>query len=318
MISFGREELSLEKGKTNDWVLPNGIGGYASSTAIGMNTRKYHGLLIGADENLNRTLYLSKIEETLIIDGKEFPLSLNQYPDGVVHPEGHTYLERFDFSDIAKYVYNVNEVLVEKTILIVRGENTVVVNYKVLNAGGSEVKLLLRPLINIRDFHSNTKEEQEYAARKIGNGFFIGAPKPLFVISDICQYTEEPSTIYNMVYERELQRQTGELDNHFSPGYFIANPQKGEVNIIASTAEINFARVREKLAEEAQRKKRMIDNYYEKNSIPHDQFATALLLAADSFVIKKEGKSSILAGYHWFSEWTRDILISLPGIFLST
>ncbi len=318
MLSFGKEELSFEKGKTNDWVLANGIGGYASSTAIGLNTRKYHGLLIGSDENLNRTLYLSKLEETLLVGEEEFPLCVNQYKEGVVNPEGHKYIERFEFSDIVRYIYNAGGVRVDKTILVVHGENTVVVNYRIDTPAGLSVSLKLRPLVNIRDFHGNTHEMQDYAIRKIGNGFFVSRPKEFYMISDVAQYLEEPATYYDMFYEREKERGTGELDNHYSPGYFNLPEGKSEINIIASTHEINFERIKERLSAEAVRKSKMIGDYYKKTEIPKNNFATSLLLAADSFVVDCAGEKRIIAGYPWFSEWSRDSLVSLDGLLLSS
>ncbi|MEM2963328.1 MAG: amylo-alpha-1,6-glucosidase [Candidatus Anstonellales archaeon] len=318
MISFRSEDLLFEKGKTNDWLLSNRIGGYASSTIIGLNTRKYHGLLIGSDQNLTRTLYLSKIEDSAVIGEEEFPLSVNQYPEGVIHPDGHKRLRLFEFSDVAKFVYYVEGLEIQKTIMVVTGENTVVINYRLEGSRKPGSFLKLRPLINIRDVNSNTQREIDYSVKRIGNGFFVMRPKVLYVISDLASYKEEPLTYYNMVYERERERETGELDNHYSPGYFLCSCEKNEMNIIASTEEINFERIKKRLSQEAKRKIEMLERYYKETGFSKNVFATSLVLAADSFVIEREGKKAIIAGYHWFSEWSRDALLSLPGLLLST
>src|SRR3954470_155230 len=97
MIEFTREVCGdLERAQGREWLETNGLGGFASSSITGLNTRRYHGLLVAATRPpVGRLVLLSKLEETLVIDGRRFELSANQYPEGVVHPQGHKYLRRF-------------------------------------------------------------------------------------------------------------------------------------------------------------------------------------------------------------------------------
>ncbi len=109
----------------------DGLGGFASSTIIGLNTRRYHGLLIAATKPpVGRLVLLSKLEETLCIDGQAFDLSANRYP-GAVHPQGFRYLKQFRLDPFPVFTYEVEGIEIEKTVFMVHGENSTVVQYEV-------------------------------------------------------------------------------------------------------------------------------------------------------------------------------------------
>jgi predicted glycogen debranching enzyme len=124
----------LDQARKIEWLETNGLGGFSSSTVIGMNTRRYHGLLTAATKPpVGRLVLLSKIEETLVIDGRPYDFSANQYP-GAVHPQGHLYLKEFRLDPFPTFVYDVEGVEIEKRVFMVHGENTTVVEY---NTDGS-------------------------------------------------------------------------------------------------------------------------------------------------------------------------------------
>ena len=137
MIRFGREACSsLPDALTREWLETNGIGGFASSTIVGLNTRRYHGLLVAATRPpVARLVLLSKLEETLIVDGRRFELSANQYP-GAVHPQGYRFLTQFRLDPFPVFTYRIESLVLEKTVFAVHGENTTVVQYEVLGADG--------------------------------------------------------------------------------------------------------------------------------------------------------------------------------------
>ena len=140
-------DLNTPLGK--DCLETNGIGGLASATIVGLNTRRYHGLLVAATHPpVGRMVLLSKLEETLIVAGERFELAANQYPD-VVHPQGHLYLEEFRLDPFPIFVYQAGGVTIEKRVFLVQGENTAVVEYKLLTP--SPCQLEIRPLIAFRD-----------------------------------------------------------------------------------------------------------------------------------------------------------------------
>ena len=131
MIQFGQEACrSLESALRREWLETNGIGGFASSTIIGLNTRRYHGLLVAATKPpVGRLVLLSKLEETLFIDGQSFDLSANRYPS-VIHPQGFRYLKQFRLDPFPVFIYEVEGVEIEKTVFMISGENSTVVQYE--------------------------------------------------------------------------------------------------------------------------------------------------------------------------------------------
>src|SRR5580692_5848183 len=130
MIQFERETWSdLEVALRREWLETNGLGGFASSTIIGLNTRRYHGLLVAATKPpVGRLVLLSKLEETLILDGERFDLSANQYA-GAIHPHGYVYLESFRSKPFPRFTYGVAGVQIQKSVFLVRGQNSVVIRY---------------------------------------------------------------------------------------------------------------------------------------------------------------------------------------------
>src|SRR5271168_4854018 len=116
----------LEAGSRREWLETNGLGGYASSTICGMNSRRYHGLLVAATKPpVGRMVLLSKLEETVVLNGRRYDLSVNQYP-GAVHPQGHLYLKHFRLDPFPTFTYEVAGVQIEKSVFMAHGENTTV------------------------------------------------------------------------------------------------------------------------------------------------------------------------------------------------
>src|SRR5580765_3096685 len=132
MIQFSKETCgNLDAALHREWLETNGLGGFASSTIIGLNTRRYHGLLVAATKPpVGRVVMLSKLEETLFIDGHAFELSTNRYPR-VVHPQGHRYLKRFRLDPFPGFTYEIESIEIEKSVFMVDGENSTVVQYEV-------------------------------------------------------------------------------------------------------------------------------------------------------------------------------------------
>ena len=161
MIQFTKEICGdLDAGLRREWLETNGIGGFASSTIVGLNTRRYHGLLVAATKPpVGRQVLLSKLEETLLIDGKPVELSANRYP-GVVHPQGFRYLNQFRLDPFPIFTYEIDGVVIEKSAFMIYGENSTVVQYELKTDEGKlackSLWLELRPLIAFRDYHSLT------------------------------------------------------------------------------------------------------------------------------------------------------------------
>src|ERR1043166_8300670 len=159
MIQFDKHTCrNLESALGREWLETNGIGGFSSSTITGLNTRRYHGLLVAATKPpVGRMVLLSKLEETLIVEGRRFDLSCNRYP-GVIYPQGHMYLKQFRQDPFPVAVYEVDGLELEKSVFMVHGENTTVIQYQLRGAAPGACSLELRPLIAFRDYHSTTHE----------------------------------------------------------------------------------------------------------------------------------------------------------------
>src|SRR5437660_11865841 len=138
MICFGEDICgNLDLAIRREWLETNGLGGFSSSTIVGLNTRRYHGLLTAATKPpVGRVVMLSKLEETVVIDGRRYELSANQYP-GVVHPQGFHYQTAFRLDPFPVFTYEVEGLQIEKSIFMVQGQNTTVVHYELL-AGGTD------------------------------------------------------------------------------------------------------------------------------------------------------------------------------------
>jgi len=159
-VKLEKDELNLENGLKKEWIVTNGIGGYASSTIIGANTRKYHGLLVAAlNPPAKRFLMLSKLDESIQIGNKKYELFTNigkQYTS-----QGYKYLESFTKEILPIFKYKVEDVSISKNICMIYGKNTVQVFYKIRN-GKKKAKLILAPIVNCRNFHDmNTNYEYE-------------------------------------------------------------------------------------------------------------------------------------------------------------
>src|SRR5262245_14637830 len=159
MIKLDQETCrNLDTALSREWLETNGIGGFSSSTTIGLNTRRYHGLLTAATKPpVGRFVLLSKLEETLVIDGRRYELSANQYP-GVIHPRGFDYQSDFRIDPFPIFTYEIEDLRLTKSVFMVQGQNTTVVQYELRGEPQNEVKLEVRPLMAFRDYHSTTHE----------------------------------------------------------------------------------------------------------------------------------------------------------------
>jgi len=310
--------FAYEEALRKEWVLGNGLGGYASSTTIGCNTRRYHGLLVAAIENPSeKAVLLSKLEETVKVGDNEYPLSTNKYP-GVLHPKGCEFQTGFDFNgEYAKFEYEIEggKTKIQKYVRALHGRNATLVTYEI--AAPKSIALSFRPLLALRDFHSLAYST---APRIIAsaNGFQAAGEFPLFLEAEGAKFLHSEQTYYNFVYEWESLRGYPEKENLFSPGYFEAKVKAGTIRILASTGKNNLPALAELEKENDARAEMLLQEFYSMRKLPRSKFLDALVLAADSFLVQREGLHSILAGYHWFEDWGRDAMIALPGILLTT
>ena len=319
MISFGQDTCrDLDAALGREWLETNGLGGYASSTITGLNTRRYHGLLVAATHPpAGRMVLLSKLEETLIIDGKSYELSANQYP-GVIHPQGYQYQTRFRLDPFPVFTYQVEGVEIEKSVFMVQGENTAVVQYQ-LKTPRDWVRLELRPLIAFRDYHNTTHEnaglDPTVASER---GLASVAPYPglprLYLAHDADDVEAAGQWYRNFEYRVEQERGLDYREDLFNPLVWrfdlSASPT---VAVIASTVRHDVREVPKLCKNEITRRSQVADSAPVK-----DELVGALVTAADQFIVARGEQKTVIAGYHWFSDWGRDTMIALPGLTLVT
>ncbi|TYQ16400.1 UNVERIFIED_CONTAM: putative glycogen debranching enzyme [Acetivibrio alkalicellulosi] len=323
MMDFGKSNWrTYEQGIQKEWILTNGIGGFASSTIIGANTRRYHGLLMAAlKPPVNRHLILSKLDESIVINGNSFDLFSCEVPGFIM--KGYHHLERFEYNPLPKYVYRVKDVYIEKSISMVYGENTVAVVYYVKN-GSSKVNLRITPLINFRDYHFNSSRQYMNFNKHLNSG--ILTLKPSCYDIDIKLYCSngifediDDGWFYNMDYAIERERGLSSTEDHYIPGYFDVEiePHEERTITIISTVE---KEIKNKdglsiINKEQKRLEKLLDTGGYK-----DKLAKKLVLAADNFIVhrKSTDAKTIIAGYPWFTDWGRDTMIAFTGLTLST
>ena len=319
MIELEQNELrDFAAATSREWLETNGIGGFSSSTVIGLNTRRYHGLLTAATKPpVGRLVLLSKFEEAIIIDGRRYEFSTNQYP-GVVHPQGFNYQVGFRLNPFPTFTYEIKEVQITKSVFMVQGENTTVVQYELSKTTNdvSEIKLEIRPLIAFRDYHSTTHENDALNPNvESENGLvtcrtYSDLP-PLHLAHDPADIDRNGFWYRNFQYAIEQERGLDFSEDLFSPCAFTFDlTKKAKVSIVASTERRDVSKAGSYRRSEVERRTRSGNR--------GNQFVAALSVAADQFIVARERCKTVIAGYHWFADWGRDTMIALPGLALAT
>jgi predicted glycogen debranching enzyme len=311
---------NLAEAIEREWLETNGLGGFASSTIIGLNTRRYHGLLIAAiNPPVGRMLLLSKLEETLVVNGERFDLSTNQYP-GTVHPQGHLYLKEFRLDPFPVFVYEVAGVTLEKSIFMVHSENTVVVTYtrRKKSRTVKDCHMELHPLVAFRDYHSTAHENSALSNHvELQDGLATIHPyADLPELHFAHNANELAATGYwyrNFEFQAERERGLDFREDLFNP--FALKFDLGKTaaaTVITSTERRQSADANRLRKTELNRRKKLLAG------AKRDELIKTLTLAADQFIVARGNQKTIIAGYHWFADWGRDTMIALPGLTLTT
>jgi predicted glycogen debranching enzyme len=317
-ITFNKEVTHhFAKASTKEWLETNGLGGWASSTICGTNTRNYHGMFVLATRPpVGRLVILSKLEEVVVIDGTRHEIQANQFPS-TVRDSGLKNHTRFTKGLFPSFLYNVGEVEFEKTIAAIHGKNIVVVIYEVKKAP-APFTLELKPFVAGRDYHSLGKANDSIN-REVLFGEDILTLQPYHDTPPVCiqvkgaSFRYHPDWFLNFEYKEEQARGLGFSEDLFSHGNFELSLKAGDkLGIVISTPEHKHEDAFALLEEERKRRESLFDKLDIQNN-----FTKTLALAADQFLVKRgEDLKTIIAGYHWFSDWGRDTMIALPGICL--
>jgi len=293
----------LDEALKYEWLETNGLGGFSSSTIIGLNTRRYHGLLTAATlPPVGRVLMLSKLEETLIVNGQRFELSANRYP-GVIHPQGFQYLVEARLEPFPLFVYRIGAAELIKRVFMIHGENTTVIEYEV----PPNCELELKPLIAFRDYHSTTHENPALN-RNVDLRPGVATLQPYrdllalhLAHNAVAVDTSNADWYRNFEFSEEQARGLDFREDLFNP--FTLRFDKAHAVVIASTKAHDSANA---------------PGLRQKEIARRAPFKSPLTYAADQFIVQRGAFKTIIAGYHWFSDWGRDTMIALPGLALTT
>lgn len=313
---------NLDEAESHEWVLTNGLGGYASATVTGANTRRYHALLMASLlPPVERVLLVSQVEEELESDGQRYGLATAHYP-GVIHPAGYRFLESFALAPLPTWRFRVGSRVLERRVAMPHGQNATIVSYRL--RGGGAGRLRLRPLVNLRDYHSDTQGQPDlFTQEPLADGVALhsGLGRPLIIRMVGARYQVAPQWHERMEYPRERERGLTDTEDHFSPGVLEVTLGTRPVNLVCALDGLEGEPEALVAGEEA-RLRALAQRGGQLGWLPGRLFP-----AADSFLVDRyergEGApgaagKTIIAGYHWFADWGRDTMIALPGICLVT
>ena len=331
LVHFGREVCGDPTASMRrEWLVTNGLGGYASGTVAGVNTRRYHGLLVAALEPpVARTVLLGGMVEWATIHGVRYPLATHEYAGGTLEPQGHLHLQSFRLEGtLPVWEYAIGDTVLERRVWMVFGANTTYVSYRVLRASGA-VDLEITPLVTYRDFHALTSGQGwQPGVDTVPSGVKVSAfsgARPFWLLSDGATFDRDGTWYWNFHHREEQARGLDDRSDLFAPGQFRARLGEGEgVAILCSSEDQAAIDAGRTLAAERERQDRLL----RQAGVERDAAAIQqLVLAADQFVVERSipeggaaphGRKTVIAGYHWFNDWGRDTMIALPGLTLAT
>src|SRR5216684_2008576 len=328
MINLGKPICTnFEDALGREWLETNMLGGFACGTVAGANTRRYHGLLTAAlNPPGGRALLLSKLEETLIVDGRRFDLSTNEYGDGVVHPSGFQSMVNFRLDPFPTFVFEIQGVGIEKTLFMPHESNSIQAEYRLLYApAGVRIELELRPLIAFRDYHSTTHENPALDPHFDSTDALVsvepypGLPR-LYLAHNAVNVSAEGYWYRDFHFRVEQERGLDSREDLFNPLVMKWKLDKWQnAVVIASTEQVDILDAGDNRSHELARR----DALVEKTPV-RDSFLRTLTAASDQFLAmhgqpREDNEDyTIMAGYPWFTDWGRDTMISLPGLALCT
>lgn len=324
-----------------EWLVTNGLGGYASGTVAGVVTRRYHGLLVASlPAPLGRMVMLNHLLERVRLPERRVVWLGDE--DEVAGPNAadrteHLVEFRLELG-LPVWTYEIDGRRIEKRIMMPHGQNTVHVSYELLSGDGL-VRLSLRPSVHFRPYESSVQAAAPvgYTVTAVRSRYEIGATNDLPILrlqlrGERPALTLDERGISSVPYQMEANRGYESVGTLWSPGYFRGDLRRGQrVTLVASTESwdtIEALTPDDAVAAEHERRQRLLALA----GPPTAAFERELVLAADQFIITPAGRieeaararasgddvRTVIAGYHWFTDWGRDTMISLEGLTLCT
>ncbi len=316
---------------TQEWLLTNGLGGFAQGTVVGCNTRRYHGLLCVATEPpVGRMMLLNRIGEILSIGSQNpqlYEFSINQF-GSVFHPRGDRFLQRFELGEMATWEYQVEDITLTKQVQLQWKGNIAGIRYLLHSRRKRHIELQLLPFVSLRDFHSLLHREGGFEVADDDQGMIIRRDgQALFLLSQGAQAQRQPDWWYRHTYRQETDRGLEDTEDLYCPGRFLLKlpPDQKEavITLWASPEPLQSPNWEDLQRDRPFSGATAVAVNASEDAPPATQTKTRLLHAANDFIVSRQRPdgaqaASVIAGYPWFSDWGRDTMISLPGLFLTT
>jgi predicted glycogen debranching enzyme len=359
-VRVGGPGIDADRLARTEWLLTSGSGGFAMGTALGVPSRRYHGLLVvPLRPPVQRVMALNALSDTLVFDAdtpneERLDLSTFRFRPGVLHPRGDAHLEKFEKGSTVRWFYRVGQTTVVKTLHLLREAPAAAVKYEIASTGSRRVRLLVRPLVSLRDFHALVLRDTSRDRFRVDTGgeagcIVHGPSAALHLHATVGQgggggagggsarFDRDEQWWYDFQYEFERERGYDYLEDLFHPGQFVLDlgPPCATGTSAAFTihAGMNDGTVRDTETDERLRHKRLAALVTATAGALGGRGASstlaALVHAADDFVVRRPAReagadgtpaaparTSIIAGYPWFADWGRDAMISLPGLLL--
>jgi predicted glycogen debranching enzyme len=331
-VKFGREVCgNLDAAEAREWLVTNGIGGFASGTIAGCMTRRYHGLLIAAlQPPVGRTHLVAYLDETVRYAGADYRLATTQWTGGAVDPKGFLNIQSFRLEGMTPvWTFALADALLEKRVLMRQGENTTYVEYTLVR-GSAPIDLEMKALVNYRDFHASTHASNWHMQiDPVDHGVMIVAfsgATPFYLKCQGAVCAPQHEWYRGCFLPVEKERGLDDEEDHLYAASFRTKLSVGTtVTFVASTqatTELDGATAKAKRCEQDNA---LFDTWRAGNdkAAESPSWLPQLVLAADQFIVNRslpehpDGRS-IIAGYHWFGDWGRDTMIALPGLTLAT
>jgi predicted glycogen debranching enzyme len=298
-----------------EWLEADGLGGFASGTVSGVRTRRYHGVLVPAiTPPAGRAVLVNGFEAWVDQSGAIAPISSQRYSPAVIHPDGATRLISFRIDPWPVWTFQLqNDLQIEQELFAVHGSPIVVLAWKILANPSPSVKLLIRPLISGRDFHSTHHENGSFqfdATERSGEVIFKPYPGlPSIHIRSDAHYTPKPCWYRNFLYLEEQRRGLDCIEDLASPGIFEWELSKQHAVWILSTQDH---------PNDSGNTQELYLSLRNIEKSRRETFPSAVHLAGDAYIVRRGAGKTIIAGYPWFGDWGRDTFIALRGLCLST
>lgn len=303
-----------------EWLVTNGLGGYACGTVAGANTRRYHGFLLASlRPPVERTLLVSKVDLSVTYAGKHYALYANEFLDGTVDPRGFVHVESFEVvGGIPVWRFAFADVLLEQRIFMAPGANTSYLHLTLVRAG-APLTVKFKPLVTYRDFHQQSRGARPFSATATAGRAactvtaFEGA-RPFTLALSAGSHSPGDLWYWNFLHREEFARGLDALEDLWSPGTFSAELAPQATLTFTANADDSEPAPADGVLETLAARTHALVGALPKTA---PSWVRTLAVAADPFIVQRGadgGGTSIIAGYPWFADWGRDTMISLPGL----